>query len=109
MRFLIDAQLPPSLCRWLAEHGHEARHVAEFGLADGEDPDIWRQAVADDAVLLTKDEDFVAIHQHAGKGPAVCWLRIGNATNPALLAWFEPVFPGLIAALERGETLIEVR
>lgn len=109
MRFLVDAQLPPLLCRWLAERGHVAQHVAEFGLADGEDRDIWRQAVADDAVLLTKDEDFVAIRQSAERGPPVCWLRIGNAANPALLAWFEPVFPGLIAALERGETLIEVR
>jgi predicted nuclease of predicted toxin-antitoxin system len=109
VRFLVDAQLPPLLCRWLAEQGHQALHVADIGLADAEDDDIWRRAVSENAVLLTKDEDFVAIRQSASAGPPVCWLRIGNATNPALLAWFEPVFPGLMAALARGETLIEVR
>ena len=109
MRFLIDAQLPPLLCQWLAGHGHQAMHVAELGLSGAEDDGIWRRAVSENAVLLTKDEDFVAIRQSASVGPAVCWLRIGNATNPALLAWFEPVFPDLMAALARGETLIEVR
>jgi predicted nuclease of predicted toxin-antitoxin system len=24
MRFLVDAQLPPALARWLGEHGHSA-------------------------------------------------------------------------------------
>jgi predicted nuclease of predicted toxin-antitoxin system len=33
MRFLVDAQLPPALARWLAEKGHDARHVADVGLA----------------------------------------------------------------------------
>ena len=27
MRFLIDAQLPPALCGWFEEQGHEAEHV----------------------------------------------------------------------------------
>jgi predicted nuclease of predicted toxin-antitoxin system len=31
MRFLIDAQLPPALARWLAERGHEAVHVVTVG------------------------------------------------------------------------------
>jgi predicted nuclease of predicted toxin-antitoxin system len=29
MRFLVDAQLPPALARWLAGKGHEAEHVAD--------------------------------------------------------------------------------
>jgi predicted nuclease of predicted toxin-antitoxin system len=59
--------------------------------------------------LLTKDEDFVVIRRHPKSGPAVCWLRIGNAANPELLRWFEPLFPALMAALTAGETLIELR
>ena len=34
MRFLIDAQLPPALARWITEHGHEAEHVLDCGLAE---------------------------------------------------------------------------
>jgi len=29
MRFLVDAQLPPALCGWLRERGHDALHVVE--------------------------------------------------------------------------------
>ena len=50
MRFIIDAQLPPGLARWLAEAGHEARHVEEVGLRDTEDAPIWRYALANQAV-----------------------------------------------------------
>lgn len=33
MRFLIDAQLPPALARWLEGEGHQAEHVSDIGLA----------------------------------------------------------------------------
>lgn len=32
MRFLVDAQLPPALARWLAAQGHEAEHVGDIGM-----------------------------------------------------------------------------
>ena len=109
MRFLIDAQLPPLLSQWLVDQGHTAQHVADIGLAGAEDQVIWMRAVADGAALLTKDQDFVAIRQSAVSGPAVCWLRIGNVANPALLDWFALVLPGILPAIEQGETIIEVR
>lgn len=34
MRFLVDAQLPPALARWLTERGHDAVHVLDLGLGD---------------------------------------------------------------------------
>jgi predicted nuclease of predicted toxin-antitoxin system len=41
MRFLIDAQLPPALVRWLTEQGHDAEHVVDCGLAEADDRLIW--------------------------------------------------------------------
>jgi predicted nuclease of predicted toxin-antitoxin system len=32
MRFLVDAQLPPALARWLAANGHTVEHVADHQL-----------------------------------------------------------------------------
>ena len=37
MRFLVDAQLPPALARWLVERGHDATHVHEIGMAEASD------------------------------------------------------------------------
>ena len=31
MKFIVDAQLPPALARWLCEQGHQAEHVQDVG------------------------------------------------------------------------------
>jgi predicted nuclease of predicted toxin-antitoxin system len=56
---------------------------------------------------VTKDEDF-AIRRLLSEGPAVVWLRIGNTRRMTLLARIEAELPAIVAALERGEALIEV-
>jgi predicted nuclease of predicted toxin-antitoxin system len=61
MRFLVDAQLPPALCGWLRERGHEAVHVFEIGLIAASDEAVAARAEADGAVLVSKDEDFVTL------------------------------------------------
>jgi len=38
----------------------------------------------------------------------VVWIRLPNTRRRELLAWFETVMPQILAALERGETLVEV-
>lgn len=40
MNFLIDAQLPPTLCGWLRERGHQAVHVFEIGMVAASDAEI---------------------------------------------------------------------
>ena len=39
MKFLVDAQLPPGLARWLVARGHEADHVFDIGLGAASDAD----------------------------------------------------------------------
>ena len=107
MRFLVDAQLPPALARWIASQGHEADHVADLGLEAASDRVIWER-VASGTVIVTKDEDFAQRRALAPDGPQVVWLRIGNTRREPLLRWFASVFPQVLAALERGEPLVEV-
>jgi len=38
MQFLVDAQLPPALARWLVGHGHDATHVVDHGIETAETP-----------------------------------------------------------------------
>jgi predicted nuclease of predicted toxin-antitoxin system len=44
VKFLVDAQLPPALARWIEEKGHVAEHVRDVGLASATDDAIWRFA-----------------------------------------------------------------
>lgn len=108
MKFLVDAQLPPALARWLCEAGHEAVHVESAGLREGSDGAIWAHALQSGAVIVTKDEDFAARAAQASTAPVIVWLRIGNTTNLALRAWVEPRLPGIAQLLIQGSRLVEV-
>jgi predicted nuclease of predicted toxin-antitoxin system len=59
------------------------------------------------SVIVTKDEDFATRKVLANDGPRVIWIRLPNTRRRPLLAWFEAALPDILAALERGETLIE--
>jgi len=61
------------------------------------------------AAIVTKDEDFAERCLRSQDPPVVVWLRIGNATNPALLDWLMPILPAVLARIEAGDRLIEVR
>lgn len=109
MRFLVDAQLPPTLATWLGHRGFAASPVREVGLRDSDDGSIWNFAVVGGWTVLTKDEDFVARCLTSPKAPKVVWLRIGNCTNRGLFRWLEPLLPLVIDRLHAGESLIEIR
>jgi predicted nuclease of predicted toxin-antitoxin system len=108
MRFLVDAQLPPALVRWLADRGHEAEHVADREMQAASDTAIWDYALATSAAIITNDENFARRKVLTTAGPAVVWIRLPNTRRRELLQWLETVMPQILTALERGETLVEV-
>ena len=107
--FLVDAQLSPALAKAIAAAGYSARHVADVGLLQAADAPIWDFARDHGYALITKDEDFVSIRLRAKDSVAVVWLRIRNSSRQALVAWFMPRLLELVALIEGGETLIELR
>ena len=107
MKFLIDAQLPPALARWLTARGHHATHVVDMGLVAAADTLIATRVEQGGAVLVSKDEDFVLLR--LPDRFTLLWLRVGNVTNRALLAWLEPRWSVVERMLEAGERFIEVR
>lgn len=109
MRFLVDAQLPPALARWLGEQGLSAASAREAGLRDSDDGSIWNFAATGGWTVVTKDEDFVDRCLGNPASPAIVWLRIGNCTNRILFAWLSPMLPEIVRQLESGQRLVEVR
>lgn len=82
--------------------------MADLELAGADDRLIWLRAADTGAVIVTKDEDFALRRTLEEAGPAVVWIRLGNTRKGDLLRWLEPLLPEILAALERGETLVEV-
>ena len=60
MKFLVDAQLPQRLARWLQDEGHDAVHTRDLPQGNRtSDADINDRSVREQRVVVTKDEDFV--------------------------------------------------
>ncbi|MGF9695269.1 DUF5615 family PIN-like protein [Rhizobium sp. 0TCS1.26] len=108
MRFLVDAQLPPALAEWLLDRGHQAEHVVDCNLQSASDRVIWEFAERVRAIIITKDEDFAQRRAVLDDGPTIIWIRLRNSRRRDILIWFDQVFPAILDALQRGETLIEI-
>ena len=108
MKFLIDAHLPPSLCRALAAEGHDAMHTS--ALPDGnatKDEVVRSVAIAEERVLVTKDLDFfdgLVLH---GAPPKLVLVRCGNVKKRDLVALVVQQLEAIVSGLERGD-LVEV-
>ncbi len=109
MRFLVDAQLPPALAKWIADKGYSASAFRDQGLRNSDDVSIVNFSTASDWVVVTKDENIVERALGRKDGPRVVWLRIGNSTNRVLFAWLESLWSEVIRQLEQGQRVIEVR
>jgi predicted nuclease of predicted toxin-antitoxin system len=108
MKFLLDQNLPVVLAKWLEDRGHQAEHVKRLRLQEADDLAIVRHAIRTGAVVITKDADFQRLAVLPPKGPQIVWVRLGNTTNPDLVAAWETLWPRIQQALEDGEPLIEV-
>jgi predicted nuclease of predicted toxin-antitoxin system len=108
MKFLVDAQLPPALARWLTAQGYEATHVTDLGLGAADDITIWQRAYAEGYALISKDDDFVLLRLREPEAKLI-WVTMGNCSKANLLSRFATALPELLAALEGGEALVELR
>lgn len=107
MNFLIDAQLPPALCRWIEARGHSATHVIDALPSPATDASIAGYVIANRFILISKDDDFLTLR--LPDRFALLWFRCGNATNRALTDWLEPRWNEIERLLSEGERLIEIR
>jgi len=53
-------------------------------------------------------KDFSLRGMRNADGPQVVWIRTGNTRRTALMQWFAELLPSVIAALDRGERVIEI-
>jgi len=106
VKFLVDAQLPPILADWLRQIGHEAQHVQDVNLRDADDADVRMHAGKSGMVVITKDRDFVPTGQVEIQ---VIWIRTGNIGTRALINRIEAALPQLLAHLNEGAQLVELR
>jgi len=109
MKIWIDAQLPPALAQWLIDtFGLEAAALRDLGLRDVQDLEIFEAARAENAVIMTKDSDFIDLVCRLGSPPTILWLTCGNVTNRNLKQLLSATLPNALERLRQGEMIVEI-
>jgi predicted nuclease of predicted toxin-antitoxin system len=89
MKFLVDAQLPRSLARWLNQAGYEAIHTLDLPQGN-RTPDGTINELATNLgyIVVTKDADFVNSHLVLQQPPKLLLISTGNTNNQELMILF---------------------
>lgn len=105
----VDAQLSPRTARWISENfSVTALALREIGLRDSPDEEIFSAARLADAVVVTKDSDFVQLLERKGSPPRVLWLTCGNTSEKALQEILGRHLNTALSLLQGGECLVEI-
>jgi predicted nuclease of predicted toxin-antitoxin system len=107
--FLVDNQLPAALARFLSARGAQCQHVLDLGLAQAPDAEIGRYCEQYDMVLISKDEGFFQLAAEPGASIRLVWVRLGNCRNRELLSAMEIMWPRILACLDVGDRIVELR
>jgi predicted nuclease of predicted toxin-antitoxin system len=109
MTIWIDAQMSPAIAAWITSNfAVNAVAIRDFGLRDAEDKEIFEAARRENAIVMTKDNDFVLLLDRLGAPPQVIWVTCGNTSNARLKEILTKTLPKAFELLESGEELIEI-
>jgi len=109
MTLWLDAHLSPKIASWLIDQFKlEVYHVRDLSLRQAEDPDIFQAARQANAIVMTKDEDFVILLEKLGPPPQVIWVTCGNTSNDHLKNILAEALPLALGMLQNGEPLVEI-
>jgi predicted nuclease of predicted toxin-antitoxin system len=106
----LDAQISPAMAPWMVSKFRiETTALRDLGLRDSNDEEIFFAARAADAVVMTKDVDFVELLLRHGPPPRVLWLTTGNTSNARLRQLLTATWPRITTLLDAGEPLVELQ
>jgi|SRR5690349_8931901 len=109
MTIWIDAQISPAIATWISSnYSVTAVPIRDIGLRDAKDKEIFLAARQENAVVMTKDSDFLLLLDKLGPPPQVIWVTSGNTSNARLKEILTDTLPKAIDLLTYGERLVEI-
>ena len=106
MKFIVDAQLPKSLARFLSERGFDAIHTLDLPNKNiTDDLEINRISFAENRVVITKDGDFYDSYTARKEPYKLLYLTTGNISNQDLLSLFDKNLLLIIYTLQNGSVV----
>lgn len=109
MNIWIDAQISPSMAAWIRDnYAVDAVAVRDLGLRDATDFEIYQAARKNQAVVMTKDSDFILLVDRLGPPPQIIWITCGNTSNARLKEILANALSKALDLLNAGEKLVEI-
>ncbi len=109
MTIWIDAQLSPSIALWIVSNFDvKAFALRDLGLRDAEDEEIFTEAKKANAIVMTKDSDFLSLLDRFGSPPKIIWLTCGNTSNANLKIILSKTLEDAINLLKNDEEIVEI-
>ena len=104
MKFLVDAQLPQRLARWLRSEGHDVVHTLDLPAGNRTtDEDINDLSLNEQREVVTKDGDFVDTFLLRQAPYRLLLISVGNINNADLLKLLADNLDNIVNALETCE------
>jgi predicted nuclease of predicted toxin-antitoxin system len=82
--------------------------VKRLGLTTASDATIFEAARSANAIVLTKDADFILLLERLGPPPQVLWVRCGNTSKAHVQRILAATLPNALRLLSDGEPLVEI-
>ncbi len=104
MKFLVDAQLPQRLARWLSSKGHDAVHTLDLPAGNRTtDAAINELSLSEQRIVVTKDGDFVDTLLLSQTPYQLLLISAGNISNADLLKLLGENLEDIVRAFETCE------
>lgn len=108
MKFIVDAQLPRSLCKLINQLGGDCIHTLDLPDKNRtNDNQILDLSEAQERIVITKDGDFLQSFILKKLPPKLLLVSTGNINNDALLLLFSENFSAMVDLLKQND-LIEL-
>lgn len=107
MKLLFDENLSSRLIRLLADLFPDSESVLTIGLGGASDEAVWRYAIDQKMVVVSKDLDF-AERAFASQSVQVIWIRLGNCSTEAVHLVLRNSWHRIAGFAESSDALLEL-
>ncbi len=106
MKFIVDAQLPKKLARWLSAKGYDVIHTLDLPDKNRtSDQQISELSLKEQRIVISKDSDFFDRFFLKLEPFKLIYLTVGNISTEALISLFEKNLEYIIREIETNNVV----
>ena len=110
MKFLVDAQLPVRLAKFLQANGYDTLHTRDLPQQNAtSDTAINDISIEQERVVITKDADFVDSFLTIQKPSKLLLVSTGNIRNSELEEIFKNNLSTLVNLLQNNDQSLNIK